>query len=100
MSNNNKDFISEMVNTFIQTIPASILEINNSLKSTDWKVLSRSVHKIKPSITLMGLHAAKSKAIEIETALEAKKPTAILSQSVQEFCALLNSALVNLKKGI
>jgi PAS domain S-box-containing protein len=100
MSNNNKDFISEMVNTFIQTIPASILEINNSLKSTDWKALSRGVHKIKPSITLMGLHAAKSKAIEIETALEAKKPTAILSQSVQEFCALLNSALVNLKKGI
>lgn len=100
MSNNNQVFIDEMISTFIQSMPVSIAEINNSLKASDWESLRRGIHKIKPSITLMGLHIAKAKAIEIEEILVTKKPTEALPRLVIEFCLLLNGALKNLKKAI
>jgi PAS domain S-box-containing protein len=100
MSNNNQVFINEMISTFNESMPVSIAEINNSLVASDWESLRRSIHKIKPSITLMGLHIAKAKATEIEELLLTKKPTEVLPQLVKEFCLLLNAALKNLKKAI
>ncbi len=100
MSNNNQVFITEMISTFIESMPMSIAEINTSLATRDWENLKRCIHKIKPSITLMGLHIAKTKAVELEEILLTKKPTEALPQLVKEFCSLLNAALKNLKKVI
>lgn len=98
ISNNNEEFIKEMISTFIQTLPLSIEEIQSSVKAGNWETVGRAVHKIKPSITLIGMGDAKSLAVEIETLAKTNQPTERLFQLVDEFCGILQDALEFLKK--
>jgi PAS domain S-box-containing protein len=98
VSNNNESFIKEMVTTFLQTMPANIEEIRTLTKQKEWEKLARATHKIKPSITLMGLHHAKEAAIEMETIAKTKKPTEGFAQLVEDFCLSLEDSLRTLKQ--
>ena len=66
VSGSNETFMSEMVTTFLNTIPKSIIEIRSNVDSRDWQALARSIHKIKPSLSLMGLSQARETAARIE----------------------------------
>jgi PAS domain S-box-containing protein len=68
MSNNNQEFIDEIVNTFVETMPGSITEINQNSTAGNWDQVSKLVHKIKPTVTLMGIHALKDKIVALEQA--------------------------------
>jgi PAS domain S-box-containing protein len=97
VSNNNESFIKEMVVTFLETMPKSIDEIRTHAKQKEWEKLARAIHKIKPSITLMGLHVAKESAIEMETIAQTKKPIEGFAQRVEDFCLSLEASLENLR---
>jgi PAS domain S-box-containing protein len=97
VSGNNAEFMKEMVETFLETIPKSIQEIRDCLKSTDWLALARSVHKIKPSLSLMGLNSAREVAAKIEhDAREALNPDGLTTDTVA-LCSQLEQALAELK---
>jgi len=98
ISNNNEDFIKEMISTFIQTLPITIAEIKTALHNENWEGVGRGVHKIKSSITLIGLSEAKSMAVEIEGLAKTNQPTERLFQLVDDFCRILGDALEYLKK--
>jgi PAS domain S-box-containing protein len=96
-SNDNKEFIAEMVATFLETMPISIRDIRIFLQNKEWDKLAGATHKIKASITLMGLHAAKESAIKIETLAKTKQPAKGITPLVEDFCASLEHSLENLK---
>lgn len=98
ISNNNESFIKEMIVTFIETLPNSIKEIQLALNQKDFEALARATHKIKPSITLIGLQKAKTMASEIEALAKIKKPTDQLNQLVYNFCLGLEESLESLRK--
>src|SRR5690606_32774063 len=52
ISDNNQEFLQEMIQTFIQTIPPVLKDMKQSLDRKDWKKLSRLAHQIKPSFSL------------------------------------------------
>lgn len=82
MSNNNQKFIEEMLMAFHKSIPASIEEIKTHTVAKAWTALARSVHKLKPSLTLMGLHSAKEQALILEDlAKQHKNIPAIVAHS-------------------
>jgi PAS domain S-box-containing protein len=98
MSNNNQKFIDEMLGAFLKSIPKSIEEINSYTEAKEWAALARAVHKLKPSLTLMGLHVAKEKALVLEDlAKQSKNISAIISHS-QDLIDQLNQALIELKQ--
>jgi PAS domain S-box-containing protein len=66
MSNNNQEFIDEIVNTFVETMPSSVAEIQQNSIAGNWDQVSKLVHKIKPTVTLMGIHALKDKIVALE----------------------------------
>lgn len=66
VSGDNEDFIREMIQTFIQTIPPILDEMNESVGTKDWLKLSRLAHQIKPSLALMGMNELRSKLSHIE----------------------------------
>ncbi|MEJ0033750.1 MAG: Hpt domain-containing protein [Bacteroidota bacterium] len=55
VSGGNEGFIQDMINTFIDAMPKAIAEIRGNITSEHWGELAKSVHKIKPSLTMMGL---------------------------------------------
>lgn len=86
MSGNNQEFIKEMVQTFIQSIPISIKEMEDALSLSDFNQVARIAHQIKPSMTLLGIDQLKERAIKIEeSAKNSKVPTLELQINVMEF---------------
>ena len=55
LSSGSKEFISEIVSVFIQEIPSQIDSIKEALEENNIESLSKIVHKIKPSIELLGI---------------------------------------------
>ncbi|MBS1682567.1 MAG: response regulator [Bacteroidetes bacterium] len=98
MSNNNKKFIDEMLSAFVESLPKSIDEITNYYNIKDWQALARAVHKLKPSLTLMGLHTAREQALVLEELAKQNKPTKQIGTYTQLLCASLSQALLELKE--
>ena len=66
ISNNNEDFIKEMIQTFVQTIPGILAEMSVCVAEKNWEKLSKLAHQIKPSFTLMGVDELRSTIAFIE----------------------------------
>lgn len=66
VSNNNQEFIQEIINTFLETVPKTIEDINMLVEEKNWVQLGKVIHKIKPTITLMGMHQLKVKLPQLE----------------------------------
>jgi PAS domain S-box-containing protein len=98
VSNNNEDFIKEMIKTFLESMPKSIDEIQNHTQQKDWEALARSVHKIKPSLSMMGLKNTKELAIEIETLAKTRKGLKGIPEKTEKLQLQLNLALEELRQ--
>lgn len=86
MSGNNEEFIKEMLQTFVQSIPVSLKEMENALNLSDFVQVARIAHQIKPSMTLLGIDHLKESAMQIEnTAKNSKAPSLELQLNVMEF---------------
>ena len=66
ISDGDRDFIKEMLETFIKTTPKSINSINKSFEQKQWKEVARVAHKIKPSFYLLGIDELTKLIREIE----------------------------------
>lgn len=77
VSGNNHEFIREMVQTFVQSIPKSLHDIEIALQQKDWIRLARIAHQIKPSLTLLGLPKLKDQAVQLEDIVKEKLPDSV-----------------------
>lgn len=96
VSGNNREFIREMIQTFIDTIPQILGDMLESLAVQDWERISRLAHQIKPSLTLMGLDDLKNSVVFIEENGKKKTELDKLPVTVKNFareCQLAISAL-------
>ena len=66
ISDGDRDFIKEILETFVKITPESIDAINDSLEQKQWKEIARVAHKIKPSILLLGIDELTKLIKEIE----------------------------------
>ncbi|HEY0656276.1 MAG TPA: ATP-binding protein [Chryseosolibacter sp.] len=66
ISNNNEEFIQEMMHTFVQTIPGVLNQMREGLAEKNFERISRLAHQVKPSFTLLGIHDQRSNILFIE----------------------------------
>ena len=45
-----------IINIFLKNTPVSILAIKNAISTSDWENIQKFAHKIKPSLTIIGLN--------------------------------------------
>ncbi len=98
VSNNNDSFIQEMIDTFIKSIPKSIDDIKTSARVRDWQQLARALHKIKPSLGMVGLNSTKALVVELEQQAKNKTPLKSLPLQVNNLCKQLQLAVNQLKQ--
>ncbi len=98
VSGNNEPFMREMIDTFIDSIPKSIDEIQQNASSKDWEALARSVHKIKPSLAMMGLNQTRDLGVSIESSAKAREGVKKIPEATQRFILRLHSAVEQLKQ--
>lgn len=85
VSDNNPAFIQEMVQTFIESIPPVLKEMDASLSLKNWEKLSRLAHQIKPSFTLLGINSLRKAISYIEENAHKKKNLRSLIQTTNKF---------------
>jgi CheY-like chemotaxis protein len=105
VSGNNTEFIQEMIQTFTDTMPVSIERLEDAIANHNWEELSRVIHQIKPSLTLLGIHKLKDTAVileeEFKKAFTQKKSGDQVESSLQiltEFIHLIKKAISELKQ--
>jgi len=97
VSGNNKEFIREIADAFIKSIPTSIEELDKNSETEDWIELARVAHKIKPSITLLGVHSLKNKIIKLEEEAKLHKNPWQITKLSREVSSELKETLESLK---
>lgn len=98
VSGNNQEFISEIIASFISTTPKALEIIQDLMKKSDWVNMEKEVHKIKPTLSMIGLVATREKAVEIEQLTHSQSDFKKLQQLTNEFCSTIDAAVMELKK--
>ncbi len=96
VSNNNQKFIDDMLAAFLISIPKSINEITTYVNDKDLVGLARAIHKLKPSLTLIGMNTTREKALELEEMVKQQIETDKLFSIAAEICQELDEALQEL----
>ncbi len=93
VSGNNKSFIIEIAEAFLKSIPTSIQDLNNYSENENWIELARVAHKIKPSITLLGVHHLKDKIVTLEEEAKSHKNPWLVNKLSKEISSELQETL-------
>lgn len=56
ISPESNDLIINIIKLFLNNTPLSILSIKNAISTSDWENIQKFTHKIKPSLTIIGLN--------------------------------------------
>jgi PAS domain S-box-containing protein len=85
ISDNNEQFLSEMMQTFVQSMPPVLAEMSTCLSEKNWYRLSRLAHQVKPSFGLMGMDDLRKTVFYIEQNADQKTNLAELSEVTSRF---------------
>ncbi len=61
-----EEFMVEMIDMFLEQTPDYFIQIDQSIDDKNWTKVAEIAHKIKPTLTFMGVDFAKDKMAEVE----------------------------------
>jgi PAS domain S-box-containing protein len=93
VSNHNEEFIDQIVQSFLTNAEQYILSIRTKLPQGDLKGIAAAVHKIKPSLSMVGALQAKESATRIETMVEEKTGIEQLKPLIEQFTAQVEETI-------
>ena len=93
----NRDFITRMLNLFIEQVPTSIEEIKQAFQYDDLPKIKSIAHRIKPSIDNMGISNLKSEIREIESLAEAGNKNERLSDLIRILDCTITKVIKQIK---
>ena len=100
VSDNNQEFLQEMIQTFIQSIPPVLGQMEVALAEENWERLCRLAHQIKPSFSLMGMDALRKTVFHIEENADQKKNLSDLKRDTRAFIQDCGNVIIDLKKEV
>ena len=89
--------MKDMINTVLKAMPALIDEIERMSTQQTIASLCSAIHKIKPSLTMLGLHELKDEAMNLEELFQTRKNTKRDFIKVSLLCDHVRQALEHLK---
>ncbi len=92
-----REFMREMIEAFIETVPESLEEAAAASTKKDWASLARLVHKMKPSISFMGIDSLKADVLELEAAAKEGKQVDVILKLLEKVRATALQAIEELK---
>jgi signal transduction histidine kinase/response regulator RpfG family c-di-GMP phosphodiesterase len=66
MADGNSEFMRDFISMFLQHAPASLQEIQEGIRQNDWEKLRQAAHKLKPSLSYVGMKEIHSLTARIE----------------------------------
>jgi len=97
VSNHDRSFISQILDSFMINAEITLSSIRELVKSGEQEKIAALVHKIKPSLTMIGAESTRDVAIQIEHLASEPNTKNKVKAASKEFCQLLEKTLLGLK---
>src|SRR3970040_32870 len=98
LSDNDSEFVNEILTLFVTEVPEDLLQIKEGIKKKDHKHAYAYAHKIKPTLDLLGLNVAFEEILQLEawTKTEGKKKD--IEDTFKSVKSQVNDAIKEIKK--
>ena len=98
LSDNDAEFVNEILTLFVTEVPADMIQIKEGIKKKDHKHAYAYAHKIKPTLDLLGMNVAFEEILQIEawTKTEGKKKD--IKETFKSVKNQVNEAIKEIKK--
>ncbi len=98
ISDNDKSFMKDMIETFIKNTPSDIVQLKEQAAQKNWKEVALLAHKIKPAIKFMGIQSAIHGILKIEDNSKQEKETDKIQPMVEKLENDCNSSIAELEQ--
>ncbi|HSN48836.1 MAG TPA: Hpt domain-containing protein [Flavobacterium sp.] len=98
LSDNDPEFVLQIVTLFVTEIPEDLAEIKEGIKKKDHKHAYAYAHKVKPSLDLLGLKVAFEEILQIEAWTKAEGEKKEIKETYKSVKHQVEDAIKELKK--
>jgi HPt (histidine-containing phosphotransfer) domain-containing protein len=98
LSDNDPEFVNQILTLFVNEIPEDLEEIKEGIKKKDHKHAYAYAHKIKPSLDLLGLKVAFEEILQIEAWTKTEGETKEIKETFKSVKNQVDDAIKELKK--
>jgi HPt (histidine-containing phosphotransfer) domain-containing protein len=98
LSDNDSEFVNQIVTLFVTEIPDDLIEIKEGIKKKDHKHAYAYAHKVKPSLDLLGLNIAFEEILQIEAWTKAEGEKKEIKETFKSVKNQVEEAVKELKK--
>ncbi|MEO0551552.1 MAG: ATP-binding protein [Bacteroidota bacterium] len=96
--NNDENFMREMIATFVANTPEIISEMRQMADLGNWSQVSALAHKLKPSVTFMGISGIKDQVRNIEALAKTEDELVKVEQNIEEVTNTISMAIIELEE--
>jgi CheY-like chemotaxis protein len=93
VSGNDPIFVKDVVDSFLRSTPTLVAAIKEGLSESNVRKMAQHIHKIKPSLTMIGLAKTKELGDYLEAELNSHELTDYLQQGILKFCSDVSGAI-------
>lgn len=98
LSENDPEFVNEILTLFVTEVPLDLLQIKEAIKSKNYKQAYLYAHKIKPSLDLMGLNVAFEEILQVEVWTKAEGTKKEIKETFKSLKKHIKEAVKEIKK--
>ena len=98
LSDNDPEFVNEILNLFVTEVPEDLMQIKEGIKKKDHKHAYSYAHKIKPTLDLMGLNVAFEEILQIEAWTKGEGKKKDIKETFKSVKNQVNDAIIEIKK--
>ncbi|MDD5152223.1 MAG: histidine kinase [Flavobacterium sp.] len=98
LSDNDPEFVMQIVTLFVTEVPEDLLQIKEGIKKKDHKHAYAFAHKVKPTLDLLGLKVAFEEILQVEAWTKAEGEKKEIKETFKSIKNQVNDAVKELKK--
>ncbi|TDO71503.1 Hpt domain-containing protein [Flavobacterium chryseum] len=98
LSDNDPEFVNEILKLFVTEVPEDLKQIKEGIKKKDHKYAYAYAHKIKPTLDLMGLNVAFEEILQVEAWTKAEGKKKEIVETFKSIKIQVKEAIKEIKK--
>ena len=98
ISDNDAEFVNEILTLFVTDVPDDLAQIKEGIKKKDHKHAYAYAHKIKPTLDLLGMTVAFEEILEVEAWTKAEGRRKDIEHTFDSIKTQVKEAIKEIKK--
>jgi HPt (histidine-containing phosphotransfer) domain-containing protein len=98
LSDNDPEFVNQILTLFVTEVPEDLLEIKEGIKKKDHKHAYAYAHKVKPTLDLLGLNVAFQEILQVEAWAKSEGQKKEIKETFKSIKNQVNDAIKEIKK--